>query len=168
MAPTSLANPCLYFCWSVELNDPRDRARWAQRRTGRGLVGAVEEASAAEVEAVFATNVFGTLNVIRAVLPHVRARRAGHVVNITSMGGFAQVPGWGVYGATKFALEGLSEAMRAELSPSGSRSLSWSRAASEPTSSTAAPCTQRPTRPPTMPPRPGRCAARPRPTTTGR
>jgi NAD(P)-dependent dehydrogenase (short-subunit alcohol dehydrogenase family) len=86
---------------------------------GRGLLGAVEEASAAEVESVFATNVFGLLNVMRAVLPHMRAARAGHVVNITSMGGFAQVAGWGVYGATKFAVEGLSEAMQAELSPLG-------------------------------------------------
>jgi NAD(P)-dependent dehydrogenase (short-subunit alcohol dehydrogenase family) len=86
---------------------------------GRGLLGAVEEASAAEVEAVFATNVFGLLNVTRAVLPHMRAARRGHVVNISSMGGFAQVAGWGVYGATKFAVEGLSEAMQAELSPLG-------------------------------------------------
>jgi NAD(P)-dependent dehydrogenase (short-subunit alcohol dehydrogenase family) len=86
---------------------------------GRGLLGAVEEASAAEVEAVFATNVFGLLNVTRAVLPHMRAARSGHVVNISSMGGFAQVAGWGVYGATKFAVEGLSEAMQAELSPLG-------------------------------------------------
>ena len=86
---------------------------------GRGLLGAVEEASAAEVETVFATNVFGLLNVTRAVLPHMRAKRSGHIVNITSMGGFAQVAGWGVYGATKFAVEGLSEAMQAELSPLG-------------------------------------------------
>jgi NAD(P)-dependent dehydrogenase (short-subunit alcohol dehydrogenase family) len=86
---------------------------------GRGLLGAVEEASAAEVEAVFATNVFGLLNVTRAVLPHMRAARSGHVVNISSMGGFAQVAGWGVYGATKFAVEGLSEAMQAELAPLG-------------------------------------------------
>jgi NAD(P)-dependent dehydrogenase (short-subunit alcohol dehydrogenase family) len=86
---------------------------------GRGLLGAVEEASAAEVEAVFAVNVFGLLNVTRAVLPHMRAAGSGHVVNITSMGGFAQVAGWGVYGATKFAVEGLSEAMQAELSPLG-------------------------------------------------
>jgi NAD(P)-dependent dehydrogenase (short-subunit alcohol dehydrogenase family) len=86
---------------------------------GRGLLGAVEEASAAEVEAVFATNVFGLLNVTRAVLPHMRAAHSGHVVNISSMGGFAQVAGWGVYGATKFAVEGLSEAMQAELSPLG-------------------------------------------------
>jgi len=86
---------------------------------GRGLIGAVEETSASEVAAVFATNVFGLLNVTRAVLPGMRAGRSGHIVNIGSMGGFAQVPGWGVYGATKFAVEGLSEAMRAELSPIG-------------------------------------------------
>jgi len=86
---------------------------------GRGLLGAVEEASAAEVAAVFATNVFGLLNVTRAVLPRMRAARSGHVVNISSMGGFAQVAGWGVYGATKFAVEGLSEAMQAELAPLG-------------------------------------------------
>jgi NAD(P)-dependent dehydrogenase (short-subunit alcohol dehydrogenase family) len=86
---------------------------------GRGLLGAVEEASAAEVESVFATNVFGLLNVTRAVLPHMRTARSGHVVNITSMGGFAQVAGWGVYGATKFAVEGLSEAMQAELAALG-------------------------------------------------
>ena len=86
---------------------------------GRGLLGAVEEACAAEVRTIFETNVFGVLNVIRAALPHMRARRSGHIVNIGSMGGFAQVAGWGVYGATKFALEGLSEAMYAELAPLG-------------------------------------------------
>ena len=86
---------------------------------GLGLVGAVEETSQPEVRAVFETNVFGMLSVTRAVLPDMRERRAGHVVNIGSMGGFAQVAGWGVYGATKFALEGLSEAMAAELNPLG-------------------------------------------------
>ncbi len=86
---------------------------------GRGLLGAVEEANAAEVASVFATNVFGLLNVTRAVLPHMRTARSGHIVNISSMGGFAQVAGWGIYGATKFAVEGLSESMRAELAPLG-------------------------------------------------
>ena len=86
---------------------------------GRGLLGAVEETSAAEVEAVFATNVFGLLNVTRAVLPHMRAAHSGQVVNISPMGGFAQVAGRGVYGATKFAVEDLSDAMQAELSPLG-------------------------------------------------
>jgi NADP-dependent 3-hydroxy acid dehydrogenase YdfG len=84
---------------------------------GRGLLGAVEEASVTEIKTVFETNVFGLLNVTRAILPHMRARRSGHIVNITSMGGFAQVAGWGIYGATKFAVEGLSEAMQAELAP---------------------------------------------------
>jgi NAD(P)-dependent dehydrogenase (short-subunit alcohol dehydrogenase family) len=88
---------------------------------GRGLLGAVEETSASEVEAVFATNLFGSLNVTRAVLPSMRAARSGHIVNIGSMGGFAQVAGWGIYGATKFALEGVSEAMQAELAPLGIR-----------------------------------------------
>ena len=86
---------------------------------GTSLVGAVEEASAAEVEGVFATNLYGALNVTRAVLPVLRAQRSGSVVNIGSMGGFAQSPGWGIYGATKFALEGISEAMAGELAPLG-------------------------------------------------
>jgi NAD(P)-dependent dehydrogenase (short-subunit alcohol dehydrogenase family) len=95
------------------------RIDYLVNNAGRGLLCAVEEASTAEVEAVFATNVFGLLNVTRAVLPHMRGARSGHVVNISSMGGFAQVPGWGVYGATKFAVEGLSEALTAELAPLG-------------------------------------------------
>ena len=88
---------------------------------GVSLLGAVEEASAAEVAEVFATNVYGVLNTTRAVLLVLRRQRSGAVVNIGSMGGFAQSPGWGVYGATKFALEGLSEAMAAELKPLGIR-----------------------------------------------
>jgi NAD(P)-dependent dehydrogenase (short-subunit alcohol dehydrogenase family) len=95
------------------------RIDYLVNNAGRGLLSAVEEASTAEVAAVFATNVFGLLHVTRAVLPHMRMARSGHVVNISSMGGFAQVPGWGVYGATKFAVEGLSEALSAELSPLG-------------------------------------------------
>jgi NAD(P)-dependent dehydrogenase (short-subunit alcohol dehydrogenase family) len=86
---------------------------------GFGLLGAVEEASDAEVQRVFGTNVFGLLNVTRAVLPHMRRQRSGHVINISSVGGYAGYPGWGVYGATKFAVEGLSEAMTAELAPLG-------------------------------------------------
>jgi NAD(P)-dependent dehydrogenase (short-subunit alcohol dehydrogenase family) len=86
---------------------------------GYGLLGAVEEASNAEVQRVFNTNVFGLLNVTRAVLPHMRRQHSGHVINISSVGGYAGYPGWGVYGATKFAVEGLSEAMTAELAPIG-------------------------------------------------
>jgi len=86
---------------------------------GYGLLGAVEEASAQEVENLFATNVFGLLGVTRAVLPHMRRQHSGHVINISSVGGYAAYPGWGVYGATKFAVEGLTEALSAELAPLG-------------------------------------------------
>src|SRR5215467_12996621 len=84
---------------------------------GYGLLGAVEEASAIEVERVFATNVFGLLNVTRAVLPYMRRQRSGRVLNMSSVGGYASYPGWGVYCATKFAVEGISEALSIELAP---------------------------------------------------
>src|SRR5262249_36164081 len=84
---------------------------------GYGLLGAVEEASAIEVEREFATNVFGLLNVTRAVLPYMRKRRSGHIINMSSVGGYASYPGWGVYCATKFAVEGSSEALSMELGP---------------------------------------------------
>jgi NAD(P)-dependent dehydrogenase (short-subunit alcohol dehydrogenase family) len=86
---------------------------------GRGLLGAVEEASEADVRAIFDTNVFGLLTVTRAVLPVMRQQRAGRVLNLSSVGGFSASPGWGVYCATKFAVEGVSEALRAELAPLG-------------------------------------------------
>jgi NAD(P)-dependent dehydrogenase (short-subunit alcohol dehydrogenase family) len=87
---------------------------------GRGLLGAVEEASPEEVEALFRANVFGLLAVTRAVLPIMRAQKSGRILNVSSAGGFAQVPGWGIYGATKFAVGGLlPEARRAEVEPLG-------------------------------------------------
>ncbi|OHV84005.1 oxidoreductase [Ensifer sp. LCM 4579] len=86
---------------------------------GYGLLGAVEEATAEEVEKLYATNVFGLLKVTRAVLPYMRRQRAGHVLNFSSVGGYFGYPGWGVYGSTKFAVEGLSESLAAELKPFG-------------------------------------------------
>lgn len=86
---------------------------------GFGLLGAVEEATDAEVRRVFETNVFGLLNVTRGVLPHMRAARSGHVINISSVGGYQSAPGYGVYCSTKFAVEGLSEALHGELAPLG-------------------------------------------------
>ena len=86
---------------------------------GFGLLGAVEEASAAEVRRLYETNVFGLLNVTRAALPAMRERRRGHVVNISSVGGYRSGAGFGVYCSTKFAVEGLSEALHAELAPLG-------------------------------------------------
>ncbi len=86
---------------------------------GFGLLGAVEEATAAEIEAVYRTNVFGLLNVTRAVLPQMRARRSGRILNISSIGGYRAGPGFGIYCSTKFAVEGLSEALHHELAPLG-------------------------------------------------
>jgi NAD(P)-dependent dehydrogenase (short-subunit alcohol dehydrogenase family) len=86
---------------------------------GFGLLGAVEEASAEEIERLYRTNVFGLLAVTRAVLPHMRRERSGHIINISSIGGYRSGPGFGVYCSTKFAVEGLSEALSAELEPLG-------------------------------------------------
>jgi NAD(P)-dependent dehydrogenase (short-subunit alcohol dehydrogenase family) len=86
---------------------------------GYGLLGAIEEASAEETSKLFGTNVFGLLGVTRAILPHMRRQRSGHIVNLSSVGGYAGYPGWGVYGATKFAVEGISEALAGEVAPLG-------------------------------------------------
>ena len=86
---------------------------------GYGLLGAVEEANGEEIRALYETNVFGLLNVTRAVLPVMRKQGGGHVMNISSVGGYSAYAGWGVYGSTKFAVEGLSEAMSMELAPLG-------------------------------------------------
>ncbi|MGQ0368043.1 SDR family NAD(P)-dependent oxidoreductase [Leucobacter sp. Z1108] len=88
---------------------------------GYGLVGAVEEVSAVQVRELFSTNVDGLLNLTRAVLPAMRRARKGHIVNISSQGGFAAAIGSGVYAATKFAVEGLSEALALELAEMGIR-----------------------------------------------
>ncbi|KOG34868.1 MULTISPECIES: oxidoreductase [Streptomyces] len=88
---------------------------------GYGLVGAVEEVSDSAARALFDVNVFGVLNTLRATLPTLRAQRSGHVLNIGSVGGFATAPGVGLYGASKFALEGISEALHGELGPLGIR-----------------------------------------------
>jgi NAD(P)-dependent dehydrogenase (short-subunit alcohol dehydrogenase family) len=86
---------------------------------GFGLLGAVEECSAEEVESVYRTNVFGLLNVTRAVLPSMRQHRSGHIINLSSIGGYRSSPGWGIYGSTKFAVEGITEALHGELAPLG-------------------------------------------------
>jgi NAD(P)-dependent dehydrogenase (short-subunit alcohol dehydrogenase family) len=86
---------------------------------GYGLLGAIEEASDAETQKLFGTNVFGLLSVTRAVLPHMRRQRWGHIINLSSVGGYTGYPGWGIYGATKFAVEGISEALAGEVAPLG-------------------------------------------------
>lgn len=101
----------------------------AQRRFGRidvlvnsagyGIVGAVEETPDAELRALMETNFFGAIAVIRAALPMLRAQGGGAVVNISSMGGQMSFAGFGAYSASKFALEGASEALAQELAPFG-------------------------------------------------
>jgi len=86
---------------------------------GYGLLGAVEESGDQEVKDLFNTNVFGVLNVIRAVVPSMRKQASGHIINISSIGGYASYPGWGVYCATKFAVEALTESLAYELQPFG-------------------------------------------------
>jgi NAD(P)-dependent dehydrogenase (short-subunit alcohol dehydrogenase family) len=88
---------------------------------GYGSMGSVEEVYEEEIRRQFEVNVFGVLNVTRAVLPHMRERRQGHIINISSVGGFVGVPGFGIYNGTKFAVEGISEALALETEPLGIR-----------------------------------------------
>jgi short-subunit dehydrogenase len=86
---------------------------------GYGLTGAIEEATEDEFMPMFNTNVFGLIHVTQAILPHLRSRRAGHILNLSSIGGLVSSPGMGYYNATKYAVEGLSEALAGEVKPLG-------------------------------------------------
>jgi NADP-dependent 3-hydroxy acid dehydrogenase YdfG len=86
---------------------------------GYGVAGAIEEVSEAELMPMFETNIFGLLRVTRAFLPQLRKQRTGHILNLSSIGGVVASPGMGYYNATKFAVEGLSEALAGELAPLG-------------------------------------------------
>ncbi len=86
---------------------------------GYGVCGAVEEVTEAEYMPMFNTNVFGLINLTKAFLPQFRQRRSGAIINLSSIGGLIGSAGWGYYNATKFAVEGLSEALHGELAPMG-------------------------------------------------
>jgi NAD(P)-dependent dehydrogenase (short-subunit alcohol dehydrogenase family) len=86
---------------------------------GYGLIGAIEECSEEQTRRNFETNFFGTLNVIRAVLPIMRAQKSGHIVNISAAAAISNYPGFGVYGAAKAAIESLSESLRVEVQSHG-------------------------------------------------
>ena len=88
---------------------------------GYGYLAAVEEGEDAEVRAMFETNFFGLVELTKRVLPGMRARGKGHIINITSVGGLIGNPSAGYYNATKFAVEGLSEALAKEVEPLGIR-----------------------------------------------
>jgi NAD(P)-dependent dehydrogenase (short-subunit alcohol dehydrogenase family) len=88
---------------------------------GYGYLAAIEEGEDAELRALFDTNFFGLVAMTKAVLPGMRVRRAGHLINVSSMAGLVANPGTGYYSASKFAVEGLSEALSRELAPFGIR-----------------------------------------------
>jgi NAD(P)-dependent dehydrogenase (short-subunit alcohol dehydrogenase family) len=84
---------------------------------GYGLLGTVEEVSLAEARDLFKTNLFGVMNVLHCTLPLLRKQKSGHILQLSSVSGFKATPGFGLYNASKFALEGLSEALAGELAP---------------------------------------------------
>jgi NAD(P)-dependent dehydrogenase (short-subunit alcohol dehydrogenase family) len=86
---------------------------------GYGLLGAVEEVSDAQIRQQFETNLFGLLNVTRAVLPLLREQKSGHILNITSVGGQVSFPIVGMYHGTKYAIEGISESLAKEVAAFG-------------------------------------------------
>ncbi|WP_433493539.1 SDR family NAD(P)-dependent oxidoreductase [Micromonospora sp. CA-248089] len=86
---------------------------------GYGFLGAVEEAADAEVRAMFEVQIFGVWNVLRAALPGMRVAGSGHVINVSSILGLTAFPGWGLYCAAKYALEGLSDSLAAEVAHLG-------------------------------------------------
>jgi NAD(P)-dependent dehydrogenase (short-subunit alcohol dehydrogenase family) len=84
---------------------------------GYELAGAVEEISSDEVKAQFETNFFGVIRMVNAVLPLMRQRTRGHIINVSSLSGQTAIPFLGIYSASKFALEGYTEALRQEVKP---------------------------------------------------
>jgi NAD(P)-dependent dehydrogenase (short-subunit alcohol dehydrogenase family) len=124
--------PDRLLAYPLDVTNPLDAARAVEaaitrfgridvlvNNAGYGIVGAVEETPEAEFRAQTETNFFGALSVIRAALPCLRAQKSGAIVNVSSMGGQLSFSGAGAYSASKFALEGLSEALAQELMPFG-------------------------------------------------
>ncbi|MCJ2012199.1 oxidoreductase [Methylobacterium sp. J-076] len=116
----------------LDVNDPAEVAAAIQTAEGRfgridvlvnnagyGYLAAIEEGEDGPVRALFETNVFGLVAMTKAVLPGMRARRAGHVVNVSSVGGLVGFAATGYYHATKFAVEGLSASLAIECEPLG-------------------------------------------------
>lgn len=109
---------------AIDVRIPRLLARHGHvdvlvNNAGYGHEGTLEESSLAEMRQQFDVNVFGAVAMIKAVLPSMRTRRCGHIINITSMGGFITMPGIAYYCGSKFALEGISEALGKEVAGFG-------------------------------------------------
>jgi NADP-dependent 3-hydroxy acid dehydrogenase YdfG len=86
---------------------------------GYGLVAALEEATDEDIRREIDTNIYGVVHVTRTLLPHLRARKSGHVINLSSIAGLIATPGLGYYNLTKFAVEGFTEALALEVAPLG-------------------------------------------------
>jgi len=86
---------------------------------GYGIGGSIEELTDRETRNSFEINVFGTLNVIRMVMPYMRSQMSGHIINISSIAGIAATSGWSVYAATKFSVVGLSEVLAQDVAEFG-------------------------------------------------
>ncbi len=126
--PQIAAGEGKFHCLRLEIRDPAAIQATVARafelaghidvvvnNAGYGLLGAMENGSDADMTRLFEVNVFGPVRLIRAVLPRLRAQRAGHIINVTSIAGRAPMPGSALYAATKFAMEGLSEALSQEV-----------------------------------------------------
>lgn len=99
--------------------DTFDKIDVVINNAGYGIGGSIEELSNEEARESFDINVFGTLNVIRAVMPFMRERKSGHIINISSIAGIAPGTGWALYAAAKFAVIGLSEVLADDVKEMG-------------------------------------------------
>jgi NAD(P)-dependent dehydrogenase (short-subunit alcohol dehydrogenase family) len=127
---TELAKLDRVSCLRLDVTDPESISQAVQttlaqfgaidvliNNAGYGLVGAFEASERSQIERQFATNVFGLMDVTRAVLPHFRDRKQGVIVNIASIGGRVTFPLYSLYHSTKWAIEGFSESLQYELKP---------------------------------------------------
>lgn len=90
---------------------------------GYGIGGSLEELTDTEIRTAFDVNVFGTINTVRHALPHMRAQQSGHILNISSIAGFAAATGWAPYAATKFAVTGLTEVLAEDIKAFGIKAI---------------------------------------------
>lgn len=123
--PLSAAHPGIHFC-TVDIKNFDSIQQLIEtigtvdilvNNAGYGLLGAVETASYEEVKEQFEINLFSVMRFVNAVLPKMRERGYGHIIQLSSTSGVRAVPGLGIYAASKFALEGYSEALAVELEP---------------------------------------------------
>jgi NAD(P)-dependent dehydrogenase (short-subunit alcohol dehydrogenase family) len=116
---TDLANEASVGAAVQKAVDTFQRIDVVINNAGYGIGGSIEELTDKETRDNFDINVFGTLNVIRAALPYLRAQRSGHIINISSIAGFTASTGWGIYAATKYAIVGLTEVLAADVEALG-------------------------------------------------